>query len=153
MTTNTSKINKAQIVVSEELQSYIRNTPTIKNVYFDATGKHYLNVFKLRKDKFDERDPKEYDTYGTGLFSHQEVIPGIFNVDQKKESISKGDPETLIVAAMTREEILSASIQKSGNDIVSKIFNMSPAEKAILREALSADEKPATAEETEEEII
>jgi hypothetical protein len=95
-------------VISQELQAIVRNNKNIKTVYFDADNRHYFNVWKLREDSKDNRPESQWDYFGTGLFSHQQEIPGLFNVDKKKESISKGDPSARIVAKMERSEILTS---------------------------------------------
>lgn len=127
-------------IISEDLQSFIRQTSLIKNVYFDEFGRHYFNVFQLRKDRNDTTKPENWSFYGTGIFSHQQVIPGIHNVDKKKESIAKGDSSTLIVQILSREDILSSDVKKAGNSQAVNIFNSTEGEKQLMRESLFSKE-------------
>lgn len=97
-------------VISQELQATVRNNPKIKRVYFDADNRHYFNAWKLRENAKDDRPESEWDFFGTGVFSHQQEIPGLFNVDKKKESISKGDPTARIVVILERKDIITAKV-------------------------------------------
>ena len=132
-------------IISIELQNIVRQNSSISKVYFDAKGRHYFNVHLLSAGKDDKEKPK---LYGSGLFSHMQVIPGIFNSDNKKESIAKGNPETLIVEVgeddelfLTREEILNLDIKTSDNKIIKDILGMSKSEREALKALLNSDEE------------
>src|ERR1035437_2473219 len=100
-----------EAIITESLQSTVRENTHIDNVYFDASGRHYFNVHELRSSK-EDNDKKNWELYGSGLESHREKIPGselwgIRGDNGISEVISKGDPKTLIVETLTRSEILS----------------------------------------------
>jgi hypothetical protein len=108
-----------EIIITPELQSTVRSNQHIDKVHFDAKGRHYFNVHDLPNDK----DAKDTGLYGSGLFSHNQVIPGKTNIDKLTEIISKGDPDTKIVKTMTRDEILSAKVKVSDETLAGKFVN------------------------------
>lgn len=142
----------SNIVITKELQDTVKGQPSIKKVYFDSKGNHYFNVHKLPKGKDDKTDPKNHKEYGRGIYSHNQVIPGIFNVDRITEAISKGFPSTEIVKIYTRDEILSANVKPVGESLVAKVANMSDADREALRALLSVpapSTTPASSENTQ----
>ncbi len=130
-----NKLNKmAKIVITKELQDLVKSKKTINEVHFDKNGNHYLNVFKLQKNQKDTSEPQ---LYGNGMFSHMQLIPGFFNLDNRKEAISKGDPDSLIVATLTRDEILNSKVKQTGESLVSTVANMSAEDRKALKALLS----------------
>jgi len=130
-----------KIIITESLQNTIKQNPQIKEVYFDANGRHYFNVHKLREHK-DDKDKEGWKLYGEGLESHREKIPGselwgVRGDNGVSELISKGNPETLIVKTMSRDEIISANAKPEGASLVAQIANMSKDEKSAALKLLS----------------
>lgn len=121
-----------QPVISESLQSTLLSNEKIKNVYFDSKGRHYFVAYNLIQSK----DNTEKKLYGTGVFSHRQVIPGLHNIEKRTEDIAKGEPSTLIVFTMTREEVLSANAKKEGKSIASVIANATSEEKNVIAASL-----------------
>lgn len=121
-----------EIVITESLQNTVRTHPKIDNVYFDAQGRHYFNVHELPVNK----DDTTKKLFGSGMFSHRQIIPGMFNVEKRTEEIAKGDPATLIVKTFTRSDILEASAKKEGEAIAAQIVNASAEDKNIIMAAL-----------------
>lgn len=121
-----------ELVITKDLQNVVRNNSHISKIYWDKNGRHYFNVFKLSSDGQSE----ETQLYGTGVYSHNQVIPGKTNIDKLTEIISKGDPETLIVGSITRENLLKATPVSNEETTASKILNSTPEEKAAILAAL-----------------
>ena len=126
--------------VTQELQNLVKQDKNIKKVYFDASGKHYLNVHSLQKGKNDTSRPQ---LYGSGLPSHSQLIPGSFAWVESggargvTEMISKGNPETLITETLTREQVLSAKVKVKGDSLVSQAINASDADKDVIAEQIT----------------
>lgn len=120
--------------ISKELQQTVKSNNHISDVYFDKLNRHYFNVHSLKADPTDENSKEEL--YGSGLYSHNQIIPGKTNIDNLTEIISKGDPETLIVKKMTREEVIAATPENNDETIASKILNSSPEEKQVILASL-----------------
>lgn len=121
-----------ELIITKELQNTVRSNNHIDKIYWDKHGRHYFNVHELPAG---EKDTKK-NLYGSGLYSHNQVIPGKTNIDKLTEIISKGDPDTLIVGNITREELLAATPVSNEETTASKILNSSPEEKAAILAAL-----------------
>ena len=129
-----------EAIITESLQSTVRENLHIDNVYFDESGKFYFNVHRLCRSK-EDKDKSKWELYGSGLESHREKIPGselwgVRGDNGISEVISKGDPKTLIVSELSREEILSAKAKPEGKSITAQVANMTPEEKKALIELL-----------------
>ena len=130
-------------VITKSLQDILVIHPEHKKVYFDASGRHYFYAFQLHenykgnKGVFEPVGDKKL--FGTGKFSHKQIIPGILNVDKKTEDICKGDSDSLIVLTMTREEVLKSVPKYEGDSIVAGVASMSDADKSVLLKALGID--------------
>ena len=132
--------------ITKELQNTLRIHPEHLKVYFDEQGRHYFDVFKLAAEHFEsKRDAsgkkvpiknKEINLYGSGLYSHSEVIDSVYNVDQKTESIANGKPDTLIVLTLTRSEVLGTKVKYEGKGIVAEFANASDLEKSSALNSL-----------------
>jgi hypothetical protein len=133
------------INITKELQQTLLEDTKIKEVYFDESGRHYFRVFSLIAKEGDREAPK---MYGKGLFSHRVVIAGDWNVDKLKETICKGDPESLIVNTVLRDDILKEQIEEQTESLASKILNASSEEKAAIIAALGLSELIAPQGET-----
>lgn len=131
-------MNKTNVRISLSLQKALILHPEHKVVYFDASGKHYFNTHLLKKNKDDKDKP---ELYGSGLYSHHQLIEGQLNVDGIKEEIAKGDPLSKIAFSMTREEVLDAEAYYEGDDISVKMANLSDAEKTVALGALGLSPK------------
>lgn len=139
--------------VSPDLKSLVLQNEDIKEVHFDKNGKHYLNVFSLNKSKEDIEQNKEKSLYGSGVYSHHQLIPGKLNVDKIKEPISIGDKETLIVKTLTREEILKSEEIPDENGLVKVISSMSKTDRLALKALLLSSEEEDETEEDEEPLF
>ncbi len=117
-------------------------------VYFDASGRYYLNAFRTKEVEFQGKDvevivtnpniktDKNCTMYGKGIPSHRQPIPGSelwdngrSDLNPHTELICKGDPLTEIVKIMTRDEVLKVDLKPSGIGIVAQIANLSGEEK------------------------
>ena len=124
-------------------------------VYFDKNGNFYFNVFRSKIVEHEGKDVEVLVTnnnlktdencklYGRGIVSHYAVIPGSdLWADGRdtnmlhREVISKGDPNTLIVKKMTRQQVLDIDIKPQGDSLIAKISNSSDAEKAAIAEQI-----------------
>lgn len=137
------------IEITKELQNTLIEHPYIKTVYFDKNGRHYFNVFELivrrpkriAKDEYEDISQIKKGLFGAGIYSHHQVIPGQFNVDEIKEQIAMGDPDTAIVESKTREEILDYVPTPKDDSLISKVLGATQAEKDQILSGLglSAD--------------
>lgn len=124
-----------QPIITKELKSFLLSNKKIKEVHFDINGKHYFQFFELLVS----RKSNSYSKFGSGIFSHQQIIPGDWNVDKIKEDIAVGDPETEIILTMSREDVLNkvnTDKKEVGSDLISQIINLSDSDKKKLSKIL-----------------
>lgn len=121
-----------EFVITDTLQHAVKHNTHVDKVYWDGKGRYYFNVFELVAQKGDTTK----QLYGTGLYSHSEVIAGKTNLDKLTEVVAKGDPDTLIVKTMTRKEVLAANPKPTDESLASKVINASAEEKGAILAAL-----------------
>jgi hypothetical protein len=122
-------------IITEELKNTIFACPHVDTVYFDAQGRHYFNVFKLIRGKgagINAKFSDEQALFGSGTFSHRQLIDSPLNVDGLKEDIAKGDPDTEIVTSMTRDEILQYEIEHSTTELMKSVGSLTDDQKKQL---------------------
>ncbi len=124
-------------------------------VYFDAQGRFYLRAFPSIEIEFNgsKREvlatnpkikiPADAKWYGKGIHSHVQPIPGSELWDDGRdditphgESVAKGDPSTLIVCKLTREEVLDVDVKPTGDDPFSSFLKLSPAAQVAFAEKI-----------------
>ncbi len=135
-------------------------------VYFDANGKYYLNVFRtavvygreiiITNPKLETK--KDCTLYGKGVLSHYQDIPGSELWDngrtdlvKHREAVCKGDPTTKIVKVLSREDVLEVDVKPTGDNLVAKIANLSPAEKEVVLKQLGLSQPKARPDIDDEE--
>lgn len=116
------------ITITKELQETVRANSHVSKVYFDAKGRHYFNVHELPFDAKADKDKIKMGIFGSGVYSHNQVIPGKTNIEKLTEVISSGDPDTLIVETMTRDEVLNANAKSTEDTLAVKFLNSSESE-------------------------
>ena len=93
---------KVQIRITESLYDLVADMPHIQEVYFTAENKHFLNKYEL----MDAKSPNK----GTGKFFGSLKVQQVLDREDGQRKYFKmkpvANPETLIVATLTREEIL-----------------------------------------------
>lgn len=141
--------------ISQELQDTVSENEAIDKVYFDKQGRHYFNAHELSiNGRFSNGQyDSEKDLFGAGIFSHRQVIPGVFNVDEKTEDVAKGDPKTRIVDILTRDEILNIKAKPSGDSILAKIAQLSPDELSALKAMLNGESSISALPKNETTIL
>ena len=132
-------------IITESLQKTVRLNPTLDKVYFDEAGRHYFNVHKLRATKEDTNE-SNWSEYGSGLISHRQIIPGSEHWATRGDSgvtevISKGNPETKIVATLTRSEIINAKAKPEGKSLIAQIANLTKEERKAAIELLKSEDE------------
>jgi len=129
-----------QPTISESLQKTVSRQEDIKMVYFDENGNHYFNVHLLPLSLKDLDDEDSWKLYGSGRKIGSRPIPGRLNVQPTiNEAIHGGNKHTEIVAQMTREEVLSATVKREGQSAAVQIANSTDAEKALIAEQIGLD--------------
>lgn len=132
--------------ITIELQETLKAYPNIKEVHFDARGRHYFNVHSLRAGHKDET----VSLYGQGYEGFRRVIPGEWNVDKLKEVISFGEAESKIVETVSREDVLAVVVKPAESPLVSMLASATPEELAKLAALLKGIETPTETTESGE---
>lgn len=145
--------------VTKELQTILKHHPEHSHVYFDTFDNHYFNVFPQLGDIIvtnneivGKKEGIDYKLYGCGEFHSRRIIPGIHNVEQRTEVVSKGKPSTLIVDKMSRKDVLAERVEDESLTIVQRIAQATPEELAQIRSLLVATNekaKPSVKKDTE----
>ena len=128
-------------------------------VYFDSSGRYYLNVFRSMEVEHEGemkevlvtnpgiKTKEDCNLYAKGEKSHVVPIPGSENWADGRadnyvhyEALSKGKPEYKIVLTLTRDEVLAVELKPQGESLSAKIANSTDAEKKFMLEQLLGKE-------------
>jgi len=139
-------------------------------IYFDASGRYYLNVFRTTFVDYEGKKVEVIVTnpniktepdctlYAKGEKSHSVPIQGSENWADGRpdnfvhyEAISKGVPEYKIVFKLTRQEVLDVELKPQGESLIAKVANATDAEKKVIIEHLFGKDFAAKMQSTEEE--